>query len=181
MAANKRSKLQREKDREQIQQWLFEGISQMKIAEMLNLSRQQIIYDIKVIEENWRKKTALNIDEYKQKKLLEIENSKKIAWEAWHRSINEFKAKTLTARADNDNAVRPHTQVIHTETRVGDPRFLAEVNKLIAEECKLLGLYAPQKQEHTGKDGGPIQIEDQFKGWSKEDVIKYILTGNKPD
>jgi len=76
--------------------------------------------------------------------------------------------------------LKPINQTVHTETRAGDPRFLAEINKLIERECKLLGLDAPTKQEYTGKDGGPIVIADRFKGWSKEDIARYAITGIKP-
>jgi len=150
MAANKRSRIQIEKDREQIAEWYLQGLTQAKIAEKLGLSQPMVHRDIKAIEEEWRQRSAINLDEYKAAKLAEIALSKKKAWEGWNRSCEEFKAKTLTARAGDENTIRPHTQQIHTETRVGDPRFLAEINRLIERECKLLGLDAPAKVETEG-------------------------------
>jgi len=188
MAAPKRSEIQIEKDREQIAEWYLQGWSQRKIAEKLKLALSSINRDIKAIREQWKQRTTINLDEYKTVKLVEIANSKKRAWEGWERSCEEFKAKTgigkpIQKTDSKGNVIGEElkiiSQTIHTETRNGDPRFLSEVNKLISEECKLLGLYAPQKNEHTGKDGGPIMV-DQFKGWTKEDLLKYAITGTKP-
>lgn len=39
----------------------------------------------------------------------------------------------------------------------GDDKAAGVVLKTIAERSKLMGLYAPQKTELTGKDGGPLQ------------------------
>lgn len=39
----------------------------------------------------------------------------------------------------------------------GDDKSATVVLKTLAERSKLMGLYAPQKTELTGKDGGPLQ------------------------
>ena len=38
-----------------------------------------------------------------------------------------------------------------------DPASLDRVVRLLEREAKLLGLDSPQKLEHSGKDGGPVQ------------------------
>jgi biotin operon repressor len=164
VAANKRTKIQRERDRELIAQWVIEGLSQEKIAEKFGLSRQQIGYDLKIIQDQWRQQTAIDLDEYKGRELAEIALAKKKAWEGWEKSCQEFKAKTLTARADDEKAAQPYSQVIHTESRVGNPRFLAEISRLIERECKLLGLDAPAKIEAEGViviDSAPARGVDE--------------------
>ena len=40
-----------------------------------------------------------------------------------------------------------------------DPASLDRVVRLLEREAKLLGLDSPQKLEHSGKDGGPIQTD----------------------
>jgi len=35
------------------------------------------------------------------------------------------------------------------------------VLKCIERRCKLLGLDAPIRREHSGKDGGPVVIDDK--------------------
>jgi len=192
MAAPKRSDIQIEKDREQIARWSLRGWSLRKIARELNLSKSQIEYDIKAIKNQWHKDTAIAIDEHKEKVLAELAEVRNEAWLAWERSQNDFKTQTATLQSKTKKKIDPVTgeekeetkpvpinQVIHTENRFGDPRFLDQVNKCIERRCKLLGLDAPQKQEHTGKDGGPIVV-DQFKGWTTEEVARYAITGIKP-
>jgi hypothetical protein len=159
MAAPKRNKLQKEKDRELIVQWLIEGLSQEQIAEKLNISQQQISYDLKIIQHQWKQQTAIDFDKYKARILAEIALAKKKAWEGWNRSCEEFKSRSISAkpvqvRDDKGNVIteslKPTSQTIHTETRVGDPRFLAEINRLIERECKLLGLDAPERIDGNG-------------------------------
>ena len=172
MPAHKRSDIQIEKDREQIAKWSLRGWSLRKIARELNLSKSQIDYDIKEIQRQWHKDTAIALDEHKEKVLAELIEVKNEAWAAWERSQNNFESKTATLQSKTKKKIDPNTgmeteetkpvpinQVIHTENRFGDPRFLDQVNKCIERRCKLLGLDAPQKQEHTGKDGGPIIID----------------------
>lgn len=40
------------------------------------------------------------------------------------------------------------------------------------------GYIERQELEHTGKDGGPIQL-NQFSGWTKEDLANFVLNGRK--
>ncbi len=193
MPAHKRSEIQIEKDREQIAKWYLQGWSQRKIAAELGLSKRQIAWDLEAIQNQWHKDTAIALDEHKIKVLAELDELKKEAHKAWERSQVDFKATTISGKTvkveiidpktgamHTEEKLRPTGQVVHTETRPGDPRFLDQVNKCIERRCKLLGLDAPAKQEHTGKDGGPILISDQFKGWTKEDIAKYAITGIKP-
>ncbi len=192
MAAPRRSEIQIEKDREKISNWYLSGWSQRRIAAELGLSQNQILYDLKIIREQWQKNITMNLDEVKAKEMAKLHQVEKEARMAWERSQTDFKATTVsgktvkveiidpeTGAVRTEEKLRPTGQIVHTETRAGDPRFLDQVNKCIERRCKLLGLDAPQKNEHTGKDGGPIVV-DQFKGWTKEDVIKFIVTGDKP-
>lgn len=41
----------------------------------------------------------------------------------------------------------------------GDPKAAIAAVRVIERQCKLQGLDAPEKHEHTGKDGGPIAID----------------------
>ena len=43
--------------------------------------------------------------------------------------------------------------------RDGDPRFLEGIFKCIDKRCKMLGLDAPAKQEISGPNQGPIEVE----------------------
>lgn len=41
----------------------------------------------------------------------------------------------------------------------GDPKSIAVANQIQQHRAKILGLNAPQKQELTGKNGSPIQVQ----------------------
>ena len=46
---------------------------------------------------------------------------------------------------------------------------------------KCRGYVEKAEYEHTGKDGGPIEIKNKFPDWTKEELLKYAATGEKPD
>ena len=48
---------------------------------------------------------------------------------------------------------------IWPKVKNGDERAVAQFVNLLQRRAKLLGLDAPQRQEHTGRDGEPIQHE----------------------
>lgn len=164
MSGPKRTRIQVQRDRTEIAILYLQGWTQAKIAEKVGVTHQQISYDLQAIQREWLKNTTLALDEYKAKELAKIDHTERCYWEAWERSIEEFRARTIKAKgikADQKLQAKPEQaeQTIYTENRCGDPRFLDGVLKCIERRCRLLGLDAPQKQEHTGKNGGPVLIE----------------------
>ena len=155
MAAPKRSKIKIAKDREQIAQWYLQGLTQAKIGERLGLDQSMVSRDLQAIQAEWLKNTTLAIDEYKARELAKIDHTERCYWEAWERSIEEFRARTIKAKgikADQKVQAKPEQaeQTIYTENRCGDPRFLDGVLKCIERRCRLLGLDAPAKVETEG-------------------------------
>jgi len=162
MSAPKRTKAQREADLVLIQDWYVRGDSQRTIAERLGdlrayrVSHQTICNDIEAILERWRQATVQNIDELKAQELAKINTIEREAWRAWERSIGKSE-RTLAEKRTGDN-FGERSQIIR-ETLIGDPRFLEKIQWCINKRCEILGLNAPAKLEHTGKDGRPIEME----------------------
>jgi len=162
MSAPKRTKAQREADLVLIQDWYVRGDSQRTIAERLGdlrayrVSHQTICNDIEAILERWRQATVQNIDELKAQELAKINTIEREAWRAWERSIGKSE-RTLAEKRTGD-IVGERSQIIR-ETLIGDPRFLEKIQWCINKRCEILGLNAPAKLEHTGKDGRPIEME----------------------
>jgi len=77
MAAPKRTRIQIKKERELISAWHLEGLSQTEIAERLHLSQGMINREIKIIEREWERLTAINRDKKIVEKLAEIALLKK--------------------------------------------------------------------------------------------------------
>jgi transcriptional regulator with XRE-family HTH domain len=151
----KRTNFQVRQDRVKIAELYLRGCSQAEIAGKLGFTQQQISYDLQIIQREWRKDTSRALDEYKAKELAKIDHTERCYWEAWERSIEEFRSRTIKAKgikADQKIQAKPEQaeQTIYTENRCGDPRFLDGVLKCIERRCKLLGLDAPAKVETEG-------------------------------
>lgn len=135
---------------------------QYEIAQKLRVSQPTVSRDMRVLQERWRQSALIDLDQAKGEKLAEIRAAKRANWDGWRRSCTEFKSRTIKAKGKGmkDQIGKPDSaeQIIETEDRMGDPRFLSNVLDCIERECKLLGLDAPAKNEHSGKDGGPIMI-----------------------
>ena len=134
MAANKRTRIQIEDDRREIASLYLQGKTQQAIAERLNMTRQMVGYDLKAIQRRWREDTSRNLDEDKARELAKLDELERTHWQAWEDSLEQ-------------------------EDKHGNPAYLRGVIDCIDRRCKLLGLDSPQKLEHSGKDGGPIQTD----------------------
>ena len=155
MGIRKRSTIEIKRDRAKIAELYIQGKYQSEIARILEVTQQQISYDLQAIQAEWLKNTTLALDEYKARELAKIDHTERCYWEAWERSIEEFRSRTIKAKgikADQKVQAKPEQaeQTIYTENRCGDPRFLDGVLKCIERRCKLLGLDAPAKVETEG-------------------------------
>lgn len=157
MAAPKRTDAQREHDLELISALYLRGKRQVDIAAELGVTQQQISYDLKTIQKRWQQKTVVNINEVKQRELARIDELERTYWEAWERSLDE-RTKTRTERntTGGENQVSRDKASIEKETLLGIPAYLAGVERCIELRCKILGVHAAQKHEHTGPNGGEI-------------------------
>lgn len=159
MPGPKRTKFQIEHDRRITQDMYLRGKTQADIADALGVTQQQISYDLKAIQQQWREDTTIDLDEAKQRELARIDLLEREYWDAWERSCDEFKVKTIRAKGANaEDAKNSAEQTMRTEPRNGDPRFLAGVQWCISERSKLLGIYAPTRQEVTGANGDALHI-----------------------
>jgi len=164
---NNGKKLEIEKRRLDVARVYSQGLhEQLEIAEKLGISQPTISRDLKVLKKRWMKEAVEDIDQAKGEVLREIQEARRVAWEGYEKSLDDFKSKIIKGRGLGKDSQGKTTgesieQTIKTEDRNGDPRFLEVVMKCIDRRCKLMGLDAPDKHEHTGKGGGPIQIEEQ--------------------
>ena len=169
MAEIKRTKAEREKDYVKEIELYLKGKYQHEIAEIIGVTQQQIAYDLKVIQKRWIKESKASIEQYRLRELGKIDQIEREAWEAWNESKEEFNAKItkvskVTKDAKTGNII-PSTvdNTNKTEDRNGNPKYLEVIMKCIERRCKMLGIDAPEKHEHTGKDGGPIKTETNPK------------------
>lgn len=120
--------------------------------------------DIKALLAEWREMRQLDIDELQQLELQRIEETIKEAWAAWEKSKTDYDKKrskqfgvpASKGEGDNgDNSIETTALEQSKEEVVqsGDVRYLDIIHKVSVERRKILGLYAPEKREITGKDG----------------------------
>lgn len=84
----------------------------------------------------------------------------KHAMAAWKAVMYGLKATITEPSAAVRQLELRRLDKLYREVQAGkDPGLIAVQIKIQERRARLLGLDAPQKQEVTGKDGGPIQVE----------------------
>ena len=172
MAATKRSPFRREADFVIITRLYLEGKSQSHIANVVGVSQQQISSDLKAIQKRWKKDTAFNLDEAKNRELARIDNLEATYWTAWENSCKKRVAKSIRQSFD-DLLSGDSNNAIRTEERDGNPLLLNGVLECIKQRCKILGINAPEKLAHSGRIDTDTRI---IIGDSDDDT-----TGDKPE
>lgn len=143
-SANKRSKIEREQQLPDIAEMYLRKARQSDIAKKYGLSRQQIAYDLKVIQKRWSDQAVHSLSEAKLKELHNIDLIEREAWGEWERSKQDRQlrsAKKIQKAGEPDKVETG----IDTEGRLGDPRYLQVMNDCGERRVRLLGLDAPIK------------------------------------
>jgi len=155
---------QRIRDRQLIAEWYLKNKTQAWIAAELSrlyypdhkpISQQQISLDVKAIIQYWRESSLHDINDAKQVELEKLNTLEATYWEAWERSCANKQTKAARKRGtDAGNTV----QSVTDETRDGNPMFLAGVERVMEMRAKILGIYAPVKNESTA----PIIVKVEY-------------------
>jgi hypothetical protein len=143
MAGHKRTKAERERDLDKIAALYLGERTQAEIAAQLGVSRQQIGYDLKTLQERWLASSLSSFDANKARELVKIDRLERIYLDAWERSCEE-KQTTSTARTLGEAGKRGKAS-LRKESRDGNPAFLEGVRWCIAERIKLRGLATTKK------------------------------------
>jgi len=153
------------RDRLRISSLYLSGKTQWEIHEQIGLSQAQVSRDLKALHGEWLKQATGNVAALKARELAKIDALERTYWAAWERSCQEARRKSLRARGtitksvtDADGTTRfvqetPAEQVLTTEDKVGDKRYLEGVQWCIERRCKILGVDAPLKVAPTDPTG----------------------------
>lgn len=131
--------------------------------------------DKKLLLEEWRENRLDNIDQLVTLELARIDDCIMELWEAWEKSKEDYtegwqkqKAIPVAKRSgDNSSQQQESSKVIYAEQQqakkrgCGNVAYIAEIRQQLAERRKLLGIYAPERSELTGKDGSPLLANTQ--------------------
>ncbi len=151
--AKPQSTSQRERDITLISDMYLKGMRQVDIAVKTGHSQSTVSRYINRAIERWQKDQVHNIDAQRTVELEKINNIELEAWNAWERSKSDKETKSKKQTSEDRTEVQ-----YRTESLVGDPRFLQQVQWCINKRCELLGLDAPIKTELTGKNGEDLNI-----------------------
>lgn len=135
----------------------------MKRLDIPRYSLQTVHADVQCILAEWRQMRNLNIEELQQLELQRIDTIIKEASEAWEKSKTDYDKKrskqygrpTGDSGGEGEGGIETVGVEQSREEMVmcGDVRYLDMIHKVSMERRKILGLYAPEKREITGKDG----------------------------
>jgi transcriptional regulator with XRE-family HTH domain len=153
MAAKTRSPLQRERDLRETAALYLRGQTQDEIAQRLNVSRQQIGYDLKVLQRRWQQSALAAFNARKAADLAKVDELERTYWEAWHRSCQAREVTTQEKTQENQGDEARFRAGIRKEQRDGNPEFLRGVERCIEMRCKIIGTFAAVKIAPTTPDG----------------------------
>ncbi len=150
MGRKKRTKAEREEALIVVARMFRQGYTHNEIAKVCEVSRPQVIYDLKTLHKRWSERTTLDLDVIKRGELEKLDLLEREAWQAWEASKQDDVTKTDEYRTGDTDTKK--NGALSREVRrgqVGDPRFLERVQAAQTARAKLLGLDSPVKLAAT--------------------------------
>jgi predicted transcriptional regulator len=142
-----------------------QGMSQGEIGQKLGVTQQQIS---KYYREAWDEIRVQRIEDYEHIKTVQLAKLGLIqqqAWEQWHRSKRPKKKKVETEQqGGKGGGFSRDTE--ETLGRLGDPRYLAVIQRAVEKECELLGL---NDQKVTNVQ---VNVFDALAGQTEADPVE---------
>ena len=157
MPGKRRSTAQLKRDRRRISDLYLQGWLQADIAAEVGVSQQTISLDLKALQRDWLASALIDFDEAKSHELAKVDRLEREYWQAWGRSRED--AETVRQEGKKEGV----DKIIKTaKGQAGDPRFLVGVQWCIDKRCKILGIDAAVKMQHTGADGSDLLPVDRI-------------------
>jgi hypothetical protein len=122
--------------RQRVADLYVQGWTQMQICEAVGISQPTVCDDLKRIRQEWRDSAIRNFDEARDRELQKLDRLEREAWDAWERS----KKPQQSAVVHEQSGQQTTHKTLHN--RVGDPPFLDQISRCIAQRRALLGLDA---------------------------------------
>jgi len=160
----KRSKADQERDRGRIEELYLEGKSHQEIADILSsereypVSRAIISNETQALLKYWRERAVTATEQKVALELAKLDNLEKVYWEAWERSLqvqsiiektehDDSEDRSLGEEEKEDGRYRKgkkkrEKRGVKTTllTTVGEPKFLAGVERCILLRLKIFGV-----------------------------------------
>ena len=153
----------READLAKTAEMYFHGKTQAFIAQEMGVNTGTVCRRLQVLRKRWQESSLNDTDGAMSRELAKIDNLEREYWEAWLKSRETTEQTTKEKREGTE----PYSKVsVRSEPTPGNPQFLEGVRWCIEQRGKLLGLYAPVKQD--------VVIHD-FSNLTDEELAAEIL------
>lgn len=140
--------------RQKVAHLYLRGLTQIAISFEVGVTQAQVSRDLTTIQQWWKDKAIEDTEKRKAVELAKIDELEREYWEAWKRSLEGFKSKTVKGKKSKTGTdAEDIVQTLKEEERNGDPRFLDGVMSCIEKRLKIFGLEAPTKITHTDITG----------------------------
>lgn len=154
MATQRNHKFVVAQRRQRVTELYVKGWSQAAIASDLNVSQSTISDDIRYVRRKWEESAVRNFDELRTRELQKLEYIEREAWAAWDRSQKPTQSAVVSDEGPGQRTRKSLKQ------QVGDPRFLDQINKCIAQRRAITGLdVVPAPAAAEGGFDGSVSLE----------------------
>lgn len=171
--APKRTEFQKVSDRRVIAERYLRGDRQSDIARDLNLSQQQVSYDIRLIHDAWLRDTISNFNILKARELAKVDHLECEAWRAWECELpesnkTETRKRNVKTKRESKESAEARKLIIKLKAR--DPRYLQIVGDCIDRRRKILGIDAPTKIAPTNPAG-----DKEYEGLTADERMRRLV------
>lgn len=144
-------------------------------------STRTVCNDIALLLKEWREERVGDIDDKVELELRRIDYACSELWEQWEKSKEDYQ-RTQDKRVGVPGEAAPggngevqiqtvrREQVTGNVVGLGNPSYISEIRLQLAERRKLLGLYAPEKRELSGKFNTQVNIADMTEEQIKAEI-----------
>jgi len=137
MSSPQNQRFARAERRHKVSELYLQAWSQSAIAHELGVTQSTVSSDIRAVQDQWKASGIRNFDLIRELELRKLDRLEREAWAAWERSQKPVQSAVVTGAGAGQQTRKS------MKNQVGDPRFLEQVNKCIAQRRTLLGLDAP--------------------------------------
>ncbi len=125
--------------RKSVSEAYLRGDTQWQIANALEINQSTVSTDLKAIRDEWLASAVENVDQIKARELAKIDHLERQYQQAWQRSCQPKKTKERKKHINADGA-KDTGNVLRSEMRDGNPKFLDGVMKCIERRCQIFGI-----------------------------------------
>ena len=128
----------------QVLEHVLEGHTQRETADAVGITQAAVSAIVRRVEERLLADLAYKVDRQRARQTLRLEHVYRQSMQAWQDSKQEG-LRRRQRKTENDSSTGSTVAELISENRYGDPRFLDEARKALADLRKVWGVDAPER------------------------------------